>query len=292
MQMGIKKVAIIGAGIMGHGIAQISATAGCDVSLNDVDEKYLKAAMSKIENSLARFAKKGKISDADKDQILSRISLSTDLGKSVANADLVVEAVSENLVLKQDIFKKVEARAPVAAILATNTSQYSITEIAAATKSPERVIGMHWFNPPVLMKLIEIVRGQLTSDQTLARVQTFASKLGKETVVCKDSQGFISTRALLALRLECYRIFEEGVATKEDIDKTLRLALGHPMGQFELADFSGLDLDIPAAEGLTNVFGDRFRPPQTIRHLVKAGKLGRKTGQGWYSYPDSESEKA
>ena len=290
--MEIKTVAIIGAGIMGHGIAQVSAAAGCDVFLNDVDEKYLQAAKAKIGDSLDRFVKKAKISEADKNQILSRISLSTHLENAVKGADLIVEAVSENLELKQAIFRKLSANAPAGAVLATNTSQYSITEIASVVASPERVIGMHWFNPPVLMKLIEIVRGYQTSEQTVARVQAFAAKVGKETVVCKDSQGFISTRALMALRLECYRIFEEGIATKEDIDKTLRLALGHPMGQFELADFSGLDLDLPAAEGLTSVFGDRFRAPQTIRNLVKAGKLGRKSGQGWYNYADSGSGKA
>lgn len=290
--MEIKTVTIIGAGIMGHGIAQVSATAGCDVSLNDVAEKYLQAAKAKIGDSLDRFVKKAKISEVDKNQILSRIALSTHLDDAVKGADLIVEAVSENLELKQAIFRKLSASAPAGAILATNTSQYSITEIASVVASPERVIGMHWFNPPVLMKLIEIVRGHQTSEQTVARVQAFATKVGKETVVCKDSQGFISTRALMALRLECYRIFEEGIATKEDIDKTLRLALGHPMGQFELADFSGLDLDLPAAEGLTSVFGDRFRPPQTIRNLVKAGKLGRKSGQGWYNYADSGSGKA
>jgi 3-hydroxybutyryl-CoA dehydrogenase len=290
--MEIKTVAIIGAGIMGHGIAQVSAAAGCDVFLNDVDEKYLQAAKAKIGDSLDRFVKKAKISEADKNQILSRISLSTHLENAVKGADLIVEAVSENLELKQAIFRKLSANAPAGAVLATNTSQYSITEIASVVASPERVIGMHWFNPPVLMKLIEIVRGYQTSEQTVARVQAFAVKVGKETVVCKDSQGFISTRALMALRLECYRIFEEGIATKEDIDKTLRLALGHPMGQFELADFSGLDLDLPAAEGLTSVFGDRFRAPQTIRNLVKAGKLGRKSGQGWYNYADSGSGKA
>ncbi len=290
--MEIKTVAIIGAGIMGHGIAQVSAAAGCDVFLNDVDEKYLQAAKAKIGDSLDRFVKKAKISEADKNQILSRISLSTHLENAVKGADLIVEAVSENLELKQAIFRKLSANAPAGAVLATNTSQYSITEIASVVASPERVIGMHWFNPPVLMKLIEIVRGYQTSEQTVARVQAFAAKVGKETVVCKDSQGFISTRALMALRLECYRIFEEGIATKEDIDKTLRLALGHPMGQFELADFSGLDLDLPAAEGLTSVFGDRFHAPQTIRNLVKAGKLGRKSGQGWYNYADSGSGKA
>ncbi|MFB3813374.1 MAG: 3-hydroxyacyl-CoA dehydrogenase family protein [Terriglobales bacterium] len=282
--MDIKNVAVIGAGIMGHGIAQVAATAGCNVHLNDIEDKFLQKAYSNISDSLAKFVSKGKMSAEERDQILSRISVTTDFCKAVKDADLVVEAVSENLELKKDIFKRLSTCAPAGAILATNTSQYSITEIASAVPAPSRVIGMHWFNPPVLMKLIEVVRGHETAEETVETIRAFAAKVGKETVVCKDSQGFISTRALMALRLECYRILEEGVATKEDIDKTLRLALGHPMGQFELADFSGLDLDVPASEGLTKIFGDRFRPPQTVLHLVKAGKLGRKTGRGWYDY--------
>ncbi len=289
--MDLKSVAVIGAGTMGHGIAQVAATAGFFVHLNDVDQKFLDSARAKITDSLERFASKGKISAADKEQISSRITYTTDFTKAVEHADLVVEAVYENLDVKKDIFRKLSTSAPATAILATNTSQYSITEIASVVPTPERVIGMHWFNPPVMMKLIEVVRGHETSDQTVEYIKAFAAKVGKETVVCKDSQGFISTRALMALRLECYRILEEGVATKEDIDKTLRLALGHPMGQFELADFSGLDLDVPVAESLTKIFGDRFRAPQTVLHLVKAGRLGRKTGRGWYNYTDARSAK-
>ncbi len=169
-------------------------------------------------------------------------------------------------------------------ILASNTSQYSITQIASATGNPSRVIGMHWFNPPVAMKLIEIIRALDTSDDVVESIRSFAGSVGKEIVVCMDSQGFISTRVLLAMRLECYRILEEGIATKEDIDKTLKLAFGHPMGQFELADFSGLDLEIPSCDALQKTFGDRFRPPQNLVHRVKAGRFGRKTGEGWYKY--------
>jgi len=288
--MEIKRVAVIGAGIMGHGIAQVAASAGFEVYLNDINEKYLQGARSKINDSLERLVKKGKVSEGERDRVLSRISFTTDFVKAVTNAELVIEAVSENLEVKKDIFRKLSTCTSLESILATNTSQYSITEIASVVSSPSRVIGMHWFNPPVIMKLIEIVRGHETSEETIDEIRAFASKVGKETVVCKDSQGFISTRALMALRLECYRILEEGVATKEDIDKTLRLALGHPMGQFELADFSGLDLEVPVCESLTKIYGDRIRPPQAILHLVKAGKLGRKSGSGWYNYTDSRSE--
>ena len=168
--------------------------------------------------------------------------------------------------------------------MASNTSQYSITELGAVLKDPSRSIGMHFFNPPVMMKLIEIVKGEQTGENTLKDVLDFSAKIGKETVVCKDSQGFITTRVLVALRLECYRIHDEGIASKEDIDKALKLAFGHPMGQFELADFSGLDIEPPSCESLTKIFGDRFRPTQGLLKRVRAGRCGRKTGKGWYDY--------
>ena len=280
----IQKVAVIGAGTMGHGIAQIVSTAGMAVTLCDIKEEFLNRAQSGISTSLKRMEDKGKISEATKKEILSRIHFTTDLLEAVADTDLVVEAVPEFVELKKDIFRRLDECSDSKTILATNTSQYSITDIASVVSDPSRVIGVHFFNPPVMMKLVEVVRGLLTSDDVLETVRSFVAALGKETVVCRDSQGFISTRILVALRLECYRLLEEGVASKEDIDKTLRLAFGHPMGQFELADFSGLDLEPPVCEALMKTFGDRFRPPQNILHLVKAGKLGRKTGQGWYDY--------
>jgi 3-hydroxybutyryl-CoA dehydrogenase len=282
--MEIKNVTVIGSGIMGHGITQVVATAGFQVQLNDISDAFLQNAKSKIESSLDKGIKKGKISEGDKGNILSRISFSADLTQAAKDADLVVEAVPENIDLKKQIFKKLDDITKPKAILGSNTSQYSITEIASVVKDPSRVIGMHWFNPPVAMKLIEIIRGLDTSDEVVETIRAFSAAVGKEIVVCKDSQGFISTRVLLALRLECYRLLEEGIATKEDIDKTLKLAFGHPMGQFELADFSGLEIEIPACESLTRVFGDRFRLPQSLIHRVKSGRLGRKSGEGWYKY--------
>jgi len=282
--MNIKKVAVIGSGIMGHGISQVVATAGVQVLLNDVAEDVLEKARRQIESSLDRGIKKGKISEEDKQDILRRITFTSDVRTAVEDADLVIEAVPENLELKTAIFRKLDEFRRPDAIFASNTSQYSITEIAASVKNPSRVIGMHWFNPPVAMKLIEIIQGLETSTEVLEQIKEFAAAVGKETVVCKDSQGFISTRVLVAMRLECYRLLEEGIATPEDIDKTLRLAFGHPMGQFELADFSGLDIEIPACEALSKVFGERFRAPQSLVHRVKAGKLGRKSGEGWYKY--------
>lgn len=282
--MEIKKVAVIGAGTMGRGIAQVVSTAGVKVSLNDVNEAILGSALGTITALLEKSEKKGKISGEDRTNILSHIHTTTRLDEAVANAGLVVEAVPELLDLKKETFKRLDKLTDGKTILATNTSQYSITEIASVVSDASRVIGMHFFHPAVVMKLIEIVRGLLTSEEVVLNLKEFSTKIGKETVVCRDSQGFISTRVLLALRLECYRLLEEGVASKEDIDKTLRLAFGHPMGQFELADFSGLDLEPPICESLARVFGDRFRPPQNILHLVKAGRYGRKTGKGWYDY--------
>lgn len=280
----IKKVAVIGAGTMGHGIAQIVSAAGMAVALCDIKEDFLKRAQSGIDVSLKKMEDKGKISEQTRVEILSRIRFTTDIREAASDKDLIIEAVPELLELKKNIFRQLDECSDSKTILATNTSQYSITDIASAVSSPSRVIGVHFFNPPVMMKLVEIIRGLLTSEEVLEAVRGFVAVLGKETVVCRDSQGFISTRVLVALRLECYRLLEEGVASKEDIDKTLRLAFGHPMGQFELADFSGLDLEPPVCEALMKTFGDRFRPPQNILHLVKAGNFGRKTGQGWYDY--------
>lgn len=282
--MGINNVAMIGAGTMGHGICQVVSTAGMEVSLNDINQEILADAKAKIAKSLDRSVNKGRITEKEKEEILSRISFTTDLHKALLEADLVIEAILEDLELKKEMFEKFDTLTKPEAILASNTSQYSITEIASAVKDPSRVIGMHWFNPPVVMKLIEVVRGLETAESVVDDVKAFSAKVGKETVVCRDSQGFISTRVLVALRLECYRLLEEGVATKEDIDKTLKLAFGHPMGQFELADLSGLDIEIPICESLTKIYGDRFRPPQNLLHTVKAGRLGRKSGRGWYEY--------
>lgn len=199
-------------------------------------------------------------------------------------AQLVIEAVLEDLALKQSIFRELEGLTDPQAILATNTSNFSVTEIASVMKDPSRVLGMHWFNPPVMMRLIEIVKGFETRDEIVKIVKDFSEQVGKETIVCLDTQGFITTRVLLAQRLECYRILEEGIATKEDIDKALKLAFGHPMGQFELADFSGMNLEPPICEAMTKVYGERFRASQNLLNLIRAGRYGRKTGKGWYEY--------
>jgi 3-hydroxybutyryl-CoA dehydrogenase len=280
----IKKVAVIGAGTMGHGIAQVAATAHYDVCLNDIKDEFLARAKSGIDGSLDRMVKKEKITEQEKQAILSRITFTTDIAKAVKDADLIIEAIPEILELKKEMFKKLDNLSKPEAILGTNTSQNSITEIASVVANPSRVVGTHFFNPPVMMRLVEVVKGLETADSVVEQIRAFATKLGKEIVVCKDSQGFISTRVLVALRLECYRVLDEGIATKEDIDKVLKLALGHPMGQFELADFSGLDIEVPICEGLAKVYGERFRPPQSLVHLVKAGRIGKKVGKGWFNY--------
>lgn len=282
--MEIKRLAVMGAGTMGNGIAQVAANSGLDVVMRDVDQASISRGIGLIDRSLARFVKSSRITEAQAEEIRGRIKTTTDIGEALSTADYVMEAVPELIDLKKALFKQMDELAPAQVILATNTSQCSITAIASATKNPTRVIGTHWFNPPVMMRLIEVVKGLETSDETLNVTLELCSRLGKETVVCKDSQGFITSRAIVAFRLECIRILQEGVATKEDIDKAIKLGFNHPMGPFELADFNGNDIAYNAAQQLSEVFGERFKPPTLLRNLISAGRLGRKTGKGWYEY--------
>jgi len=282
--MEIKKIAVIGAGLMGSGIAQVAAQAGFEVGLRDVEDQLLQRAMGNIEKSLGRFVKGGKIAQEDVSGILGRIHPTTRLEEAAASAGYVIEAVTENLDLKKKVFAELDSICPPETILATNTSQLSVTVIAGATKRPSQVIGTHWFSPPALMRLIEVVKGMQTSQETLDTTLALAQQMGKETVVCKDSRGFITSRAFGAFMSECVRILEEGVATPEDIDKAIKLGFNHPMGPFELMDFGGLDVAFNAMSGLEEAFGPRFKPPQVLRILVNAGYLGPKTGRGFYPY--------
>lgn len=282
--MEIKKIAVIGAGLMGNGIAQVASQAGLEVKLRDIEDQYLQKAMGSIEKSLGRFVKGGKIVQEDVPGILSRIHPTTSLEEAAATADYVIEAVTENLELKKKVFAELDSICPYHAILASNTSQLSITVIAGATKRPSQVIGTHWFSPPTMMRLIEVVKGMQTSQETLDTTLALAQRLGKDTVVCKDSRGFITSRAFGAFMAECIHILEEGIATPEDIDKAIKLGFNHPMGPFELMDFGGLDVAFNAMSGLEEALGPRFKPPQVLRILVNAGYLGPKSGRGFYTY--------
>jgi 3-hydroxybutyryl-CoA dehydrogenase len=283
VDMDIKKIGILGAGIMGSGIAQVAATSGFQVVVRDVNDDVLGSGQSKVEGSLQRMAKKGKVSEDDLKQIHDNIKWTTDIG-NLSGVELLIEAVPELEELKKEMYRDTEKLLAKDAIIASNTSAISISLLQSGVSDPSRFIGMHWFNPPVIMKLIEVVKGAATSDETVERLLGVCRQMNKETIVCLDSQGFVVTRALLAFRSECYRIYEEGIAGKEDIDKAMRLALGHPMGQFELADFSGLDIEVNAYRGMAEIYGDRFRPSQRLLNVVRAGRLGRKTKHGWYDY--------
>ena len=233
--------------------------------------------------SLGKLASKGKLTDTP-EQILARIQWVTDM-KEIAAADFVVESVSEIMDLKKEVLSQADGLCRPGVILASNTSQFSITELAASTQRPDRFIGMHWFNPAVIMKLIEVVRGLETSDQTLETTLDLAASLGKETVVCqKDTVGFITTRMLSLWGAEAARILEEGIASVEDIDKACRLGFGHPMGPFQISDFSGLDTGLRVRRNLFDAYGERYRSTPTLINLVNAGHFGRKTGRGYYDY--------
>ncbi|AZB44780.1 3-hydroxyacyl-CoA dehydrogenase family protein [Bacillus sp. FJAT-42376] len=280
------KVAVIGAGLMGSGIAQSLAMGGKRVALYDSSKESLKKAQASIEESLQRFVKAGTM-DADVVfTVMEHIRPAQDVWSAVKDADLVIEAVPEALSLKKLVFEELDRLAPPEAILATNTSELSVTAIAAATSRPEKVLGMHWFNPAPVMKLIELVQGEDTSPETIGLVKEFSHEIGKETVVVKDRQGFVTTRAIAAHMLECMRMYEENIAEARDIDKAIRLGLNYPMGPLELADLVGLDTMLFVSEGMASAYGDRFLPPQILRKLVEAGHYGRKTGRGFYHYTE------
>lgn len=280
------KVAVIGAGIMGSGIAQVAATAGHDVAVRDVSHEMLHRADAAIRTSLARLVKAGKQTEDDVANTLGRLDYVTEVAEAVRDADVVIEAVPEQLPIKHAVFTEVLAALPPDALLGTNTSQLSITSVGAVLgERAVNLVGMHFFNPPVMMRLVELVRGLQTTDETVERAREFAIGLGKEVVVCqKDSPGFLTSRISAILRLECLRMLEEGLASPADIDKAIRLAFNHPMGPLELGDFNGLDTYLDAVTGLSAAHGDRFRPTVGLRNMVAAGRLGRKSGQGFYTY--------
>ena len=285
--MEVKRVAVLGAGLMGHGIAQVCAQTGkFDVTMRDIEQRFVDNGMKMIQDSLQRFVKKGAMSEGESKEILNRIHPTLDVKQAVQNADLVIEAVTENPPLKKAVLAEADQYAPPHAIIASNTSSISITEIGAATKRPEKVCGMHFFNPPQLMKLIEIIRGLKTSDETIQSIREISVKLGKEPVVVKkDTPGFIVNRILIPALNEAAFLVAEGVADPEDIDKAIVLGLNWPMGPLKLLDYVGIDTTLFIADVMVNETGDqKFRPSSLLKQMVRGNLLGRKTGRGFYDW--------
>jgi 3-hydroxybutyryl-CoA dehydrogenase len=279
------KVAVIGAGTMGNGIAQTYAANGHNVTLVDMSQEGLDRGLAAIRKSLDRFVKKEKITQEQSDEIMARVAGSTDLPTAVADVDMVVEAVFEREDVKKDVFVQLDKHAPQGAILATNTSSISITAIASATSRPESVVGMHFMNPVPLMKLVELIKGEKTSDEVVARTKEIAEGLGKTVGVAEDYAGFISNRVLMPMINEAAFTLYEGVATRDDIDTIMKLGMNHPMGPLALADFIGIDVCVNILDYMRDQFGDpKFRCAPNMRRMVEAGKLGRKSGEGFYTY--------
>lgn len=284
----VQRAVVVGGGIMGNGIAQVVATAGLDVTLVDIDAGALEQAKGRIGKSLARVVKREKLTQEEADAVLARITTSTDLAAAAAGADHAIETVVEDLGVKRKVLADLDAALPEHAIIASNTSQFSISVLAAATGRPDRVIGSHWFNPPPVMDLIEIIRGVETSDATLDATLALAGRYGKSTVVCqRDTPGFITSRLIVLLGLEAMRIVDEGIASAEDVNLACVKAFGHAMGPLDTMDFSGLDTSLHVAENMREQYGDRFLAPQNLRALVAGGHLGRKTGRGFADYGEA-----
>jgi len=282
----IERVTVVGAGTMGHGIAQVAAMAGMRVVLCDVDEGILGRARERVDANLSKGVEKGKVTPEDREAALGRVTTTSRLAEAVREADLVIEAVPERMDLKKKIFTEAHGAAPPSALFATNTSSLSVTEIAAASGRPDRTIGMHFFNPPHLLKLLEIVRAEQTSKETLERARRAGERMGREMIVVSDTPGFATSRLGLVLGLEAMRMVEQGVASPEEIDRGMELGYGHAMGPLRVTDLVGLDVRLAIAEYLyAELGGDQYRPPQILRRMVRAGKLGKKTGEGFYRWP-------
>ena len=282
----MSKVAVVGAGTMGHGIAQVLALAGYDTALTDSNAAVLEAAPARIEENLDGGVTRGKITEGNAREAMSRIQLLGDLEAAVTDADLVIEAVIEDLGVKRDLFARLDSLTVSSAVLATNTSSLSVAAIAAATTRPDRVLGMHFFNPVHIMKLVELVRHGRTGDEFLARAREAVTRMGKQPIVVNDSPGFASSRLGVVLGLEAMRMVEQGVASPADIDKALELGYGHPMGPLKVSDLVGLDVRLAIADYLYQQLKQpHYEPPKLLREKVAAGELGKKTGKGFYEWP-------
>jgi len=282
--MTVRRIGVVGAGTMGNGIAQVFAQAGFAVQIVDVDQAMLERARGTIEKSLAKFVEKGTLASADREAALGRISASTNL-EALTGADYIIEAIVEQAAAKQTLFKTLDGLLPAHAILASNTSSISITLLAAATKRPDRVLGMHFMNPVPLMKLVELIRGQDTSSDTMATAAELCHALGKNGVEAADYPGFIANRILLPMLNEAFYAVMEGVGTPEAIDAVMKGGMNHPMGPLTLADFIGLDVCLAILNVLHEGLGDpKYRPCPLLRRMVAAGHLGRKSGRGFYTY--------
>ncbi len=282
--MEIKKVGVVGCGLMGSGIAQVCAQAGYQVVVSEINEDLLQKGLNNIKRFLAKGVERGKVTQEEMDAALARIQGTVDI-QGFKDCDLVIEAIIENMEVKKDLFSSLDGICPPHTILASNTSSLCVTEIASATRRGEKVLGLHFFNPVPLMRLLEVVRTILTSEETFERAREFGESLGKEIVVAKDTPGFIVNLLLIPYLLDAIRALENGVATKEDIDKSMVLGLNHPMGPFTLLDLLGLDTTLFIADAMYGEFKDsRYAPPPLLRRMVTAGHLGRKTGKGFYDY--------
>ncbi len=282
--MKIEKIMVIGAGQMGSGIAQVCAAAGYEVILNDLTDDHLERGMTGIQKNLSRQVSKGKLAEEELNTILNKLTVSTDIADA-KECDLIIEAAVENMEIKSRIFKQLDEWAPSHAILASNTSSLPITEIAASTNRPEKVIGMHFMNPVPVMKLVEIIRGLATADDVYEEIEAVTHRLKKVPVEVNDFPGFVSNRVLMPMINEAIFTLYEGVAEKEAIDEVMKLGMNHPMGPLTLADFIGLDTCLYIMETLHEGFGDdKYRPCPLLRKYVKAGWLGKKTGRGFYEY--------
>lgn len=284
--MEVRNIAVLGAGLMGHGITQVAAQIGkYEVYMRDIEQRFIDNGMNMIKASLQKFVSKGQITEQQMSETLARIHPTLDLKEAVENADLIIEAVPENVELKKATFKEADNYAPPHTIIASNTSSISITELASATKRPEKVCGMHFFNPPQLMKLVEVIRGAKTSDETIQTVLKVAHKMEKETVlVKKDCPGFIVNRILIPALNEAVALYWEGIADRDDIDKAIKLGLNWPMGPLMLLDYIGADTTLFIAEVLEREIDEKFHPHPGLKQMVKANMLGRKTGKGFYDW--------